>query len=221
MPTLPEETSFERVIELANALKIDDAGRTALLGTRDGPPRTTEEVGFYLGRDDTDQETRYRFMVSLLDRAGRILSAEDKYSHELLFDFTKMFELPPAFTSTFDFLLDESAGAADSGAAFRTALAAKVGAGYVGAMQAVEAAFEARGERLRTLWTAGGDTLHFIAVAPEVADAWTSRPVAYTHRGEPLGLRPPTWGAFYHHLSYAIGLGEDVPPGCELEPWRE
>ena len=55
----------------------------------------------------------------------------------------------------------------------------------------------------------------------EVADAWTSRPVAYTHRDEPLGLRPPTWDAFCHHLSYAIGLGESAPPGCELEPWRE
>jgi len=217
---LSDAESHRRIVELARALDIQQADLADLEASLASPPRTTEEVGFYVSTKNTDQENRYRMMVSRLSRAGRLLSEEDKYCHWLLEKFAEHTELPPAFKDAFGPLLDPSQGPEDSGAAVAD-LTAHIRDNYARGVHALERAFETQGQRLRTLWTAGGDTLYFVLVSPDVAEAWTNRVVAATHTGEPLGLRPPAWAAFYGHLGYAIGLSGDAPEGLQMPAWRE
>ncbi len=154
------------------------------------PPFTAETIGFYPDRRNTPFENCYRFMVSELSKAGLLMAAEDKYSDGVFKQFTMYIELPNDVKKLRRRHYDH--------------------AEFLPAMAEIEARFEAKGLRLTTLWTAGGDHLYFAALTPEVAKRWLNRSVGTTHDGQQLGLRSPCWGALYEHLSYALGWAEKI-----------
>ncbi|MCB9610817.1 MAG: hypothetical protein H6716_29805 [Polyangiaceae bacterium] len=163
------------------------------------PPRTVEEIGFYPGSDDTPFERCYRFAVAQLREAGYTFAREDKYVQGILQDFVAR-GVPEEATRGIKRRVPDRAR-------------------FVDATRQIEAAFEARGERLACLWTAGGDHLYFIVVSPEVAERWRDVPLGTTSSGAPLGLRSPCWHALYDHLGYALGWPNKPPPLPE-PAWR-
>lgn len=163
------------------------------------PPRTVEEIGFYPGSDDTPFECCYRYAVAQLREAGHTFAREDKYVQGILEDFVAR-GVPKEATRGIKRRVPDRAR-------------------LVEATRQIEAAFEARGERLACLWTAGGDHLYFIVVSPEVAERWRDLPLGTTAAGAPLGLRSPCWHALYDHLGYALGWPDEPPPLPE-PAWR-
>ncbi len=144
-----------------------------------------------------------------LDSRGRILSFEDAYCPEVFEQFAKAVVLPDVFTRTLGQLEKTSAAA--------------VAGGYVEAVRALEEAFEQAGTPLRTLWTGGGDTVHFIATTPAVAQTWTGRAVVHQEDGAPLGSCMPARDTFFEHLGHALGWPREleVPQGFSARVWRE
>lgn len=149
------------------------------------PPFTAEAIGFYPSRENTPFENCYRFAVSQLSKAGLLMAAEDKYSYGIFNQFAAHIELPDGLKTMRKRAYEPTC--------------------FLPAMADIEARFEAKGLRLTTLWTGGGDHLYFAALPPEVAARWVNVSVGTTHDDQHLGLRAPCWGALYEHLSYAFG----------------
>jgi len=187
------------------------------------PPRTTQEVGFYVSGKESDFELCFRHLVTLLD--GYTSSAEDNYVYEIFpqwFGPDRLLESPPAeLVAAFPEFLAESAeeadAAPDSGQLVER-LAARLVQRYAPAVFAVERAFENVGRPLLTFELGGGDTLVFVNVTPPVAERWRDKVLGHTHRGHPLGLRAPLWDAFWAHVCYAFGLGDSEPPANVRRP---
>ncbi len=159
------------------------------------PPFTVEIIGFYPSRKNTPFENCYRFMVSQLSSAGLLMAAEDKYSYGVFKQFAAHIELPDDVKKLRQRNYDQ--------------------AEFLPTMAEIEARFEAKGLRLTTLWTGGGDHLYFTALPPEIAARWANVSIGTTHDSQHLGLRSPCWGVLFDHLSYAFGWSEP------LQGWRE
>jgi hypothetical protein len=205
----PEQA--ERIVQLARDVSGGDeelVGRVRLAMVT--PPRTTEEVGWYLDGRENDFENCFRYTVSQLEEYTT--SAEDKYVYEIFEDWFGEGRPVPAPPPELVSLLPELFGAPteddeppDSARAAEQA-ASRIKAGFDAACRAVERAFEDAGLRLLNLDTGGGDTLVFVHLPPAVADRWRDTVFGHTYESKELGVRSPMWRAFRYHLSYALGV---------------
>lgn len=181
------------------------------------PPRTTEEVGYYLSGKENDFENCFRRTVALLE--PYTTSAEDKYVYEIFSLWIGQDCLlkvaPPELAAAFpDFLSsneEEEEAPPDSARAAERA-AARIRSGYAAGVRALESAFDTAGFPLLSFDLGGGDTLVFANVERRIADRWRGKVLGYTHDGTALGVRSPMWGAFWNHLDYALGLDLGSPP---------
>ncbi|MEM9998282.1 MAG: hypothetical protein AAF809_11325 [Bacteroidota bacterium] len=209
----------------ADLSRGNDALLRAVEAALASPPRTTEEVGFYITQYNTDAENVFRFFVSQLMQGGYTMAAEDKYQHEIFEQWEEQIALPEALKRLLPEVFSEGDGwfDEDNYEDYLEDRRAEVHAGYVEAVRAIEAAFAETGSPLVTLEIAGGDTLVFMAVPPAVAERWAGVVLARTHDGKPLGVRPPDWDTFWHHLGYATGFTDGPPPPGSTLPvvWRE
>ncbi|MEM1117352.1 MAG: hypothetical protein AAF845_11600 [Bacteroidota bacterium] len=187
-------------------------------------PRTTEAVGFYVDGRETDEENVFRCVASALMTHGHTTAAEDKYQHEIFEPWSELVTLPDELVAAFPEILGEDDPPEDDGdwEAYAERRQAETRAAYVPAVRALEAVFADAGTPLMTLELAGGDTLVFLALPEAVAQRWSGVHLATTYRGHPMGLRPPDWDTFWHHLGYATGLVDGDPPEEATPPvaWR-
>jgi hypothetical protein len=157
----------------------------------ENPPRTTEEVGFYVSGDESDFENCFRKLCGLLDDSPWGSSAEDKYVREIFAEWVgpgRLAALPEEVERAFPDPGDE----VDAGRAKRH---------FGAATRAVENAFHRAGAPLLSLDTGGGDTLIFVNVEPTVADRWRDVELGKTYDGDTLAVRSPMWSEFWEHLS--------------------
>jgi hypothetical protein len=182
------------------------------------PPRTTEEVGYYLSGKENDFENCFRRAVALLE--PYTMSAEDKYVYEIFSlwvgEDCLLKVAPPELVAAFPEFLSSSEEEAeeappDSARAAERA-AARIRSGYAAGVRALESAFDAAGFPLLSLDLGGGDTLVFVNVERRIADRWRGKVLGHTHEGTELGVRSPMWQAFWHHLDYALGSDLGPPP---------
>ena len=197
------------LLELAADLSENDKATTAAMEKALAkPPRTTEEIGFYVGRRNNDFENCFRYMVTLISRLDGVLHyVEDKYAYQILEDFDDAVGLPDSVRAIFP------KGRAPEQDEFDR--------GYLGAMKDLEQAYKDTGRVLLSIWLAGGDTIYFAPVKPEVAERWANRPLGKTHDGQYLGLREPAWDVFYQLMAYAFMWEDEEPPeGTSPPDWR-
>lgn len=181
---LSQSPEAATLLGLVKYLKDDEELQARVQERLHNPPRTVEEIGFYLGANDNPFERTFRYAVSQLDQAGSLMACEDKYSPELFELFRRHIELP------------ERAGTIIS-----PSLAPE---DYLPLFREIEARFARAGTPLCTLWTGGGDHLYFAAVLADGLDRWLNRVIGHTHAGEPLGLCQPRWDVLFDHLGYAF-----------------
>ncbi len=214
----------QALLALATDLSRGDAGVIAAIkAALDNPPRTTEEVGYYVSQGNTTFENCFRKLVSLLSETPYAMSVEDKYVYEIFAHWTapgRLEELPAAFRDLFPdwFGVEPDAGDEDAAEEFRTTLTA----GYVEGVKAVERAFEELGAPLLSFDTGSSDTMVFIQATPEVADRWRNVKLGESHDGETLAVRSPMWGVLWANISYAADVElEDPPDDLPSPPLRE
>jgi len=91
----------QALLALATDLSRGDAGLIAKVNAAlANPPRTTEEVGYYVTEDNSDFENCTRKTVSVLSETPHAMSVEDKYVFEIFEQWTapgRLAELPAAF----------------------------------------------------------------------------------------------------------------------------
>jgi hypothetical protein len=177
------------------------------------PPRTTEEVGFYVSGDENAFENCFRKLASLLVGKPYAMSAEDKYIHELFEHWTgrgRLKALPEAFHSMLP-------GSGAEPAAAR----ARLRKGFVTGVQAVEQAFEDLGAPLLSVDTGGGDTMLMVLATPETAARWRDVKLGETHDGIDLAVRSPMWDVLWAYLEYSSGVDLGRPPKLPARPLRK
>ncbi|QED28419.1 hypothetical protein FRD01_14485 [Microvenator marinus] len=172
------------------------------------PPMTNEEVGFYGAAKNPPEMNCFLYLVTSLGNAGYTFSAEDKYSAEILDIFAQKVDLPARIRSWFPKRLgwDSVYEAIGLNKQEHGRASARFQATYEQAFNELEAAFEARGERLRVLEFHVGDTIPFVVVKPEVAEKWDNVVLGYDRQGRPLCLSQPDWQRFAEHLAYSAGF---------------
>ena len=214
----------QALLALATDLSRGDAGLIAKVkAALANPPRTTEEVGYYVTEDNSDFENCFRKTVSLLSDTPHAMSVEDKYVFDIVDQWTapgRLAELPAELRDMFPGCLGDEPEAEDEAAtdAFRQ----KLTASYVAGVTAVEKAFEASGAPLLSFDTGSSDTMVFIQATPEVADRWRDVKLGESRDGEPLAVRSPMWDVLWAHISYAADLDLENPPeNLSSPPLRE
>ncbi len=203
-----EDAGVEALPELAHDLCEGDAELVARVRAAvDSPPSTLEEVGFFGTRGFPPEKNCFLFLITQLGRAGRLISAEDKYTAHLLDTFAEHVGMPPAMRSwrpkNYGWNKDYAALGLDPKLHRRAQ--ARYEATFDAVVGAFEAGYEAKGTPLRMLQFHMGDTLPFLTVSPEVAERWTDVVVARDEQGRPLGLTRPDWKRFFHHVAYSFG----------------
>lgn len=192
----------------ADLTNRDPTITSAIEAALKSPPMTTEEVGFYGAAKNPPEMNCFLYLVTLLGKAGYTFSAEDKYSAEILDIFEQKVDLPARIRSWFPKRLgwDSDYEAIGLNKQEHGRASARFQATYEQAFNELEAAFEARGERLRVLQFHVGDTIPFVVVEPEVAEKWDSVVLGYDRHGRPLCLSQPDWQRFAEHLAYSTGF---------------
>lgn len=209
------ERQKQALLALATDLSRGDADVIAKVQAAiDNPPRTTEEVGYYVSEKNNAFENCFRKLVSLLSETPYAMSIEDKYVYEIFALWTapgRLDELPAAFRDIFPdwFGVEPEAEDEDDAEEFRQALTAR----YVEGVNAVEKSFEELGAPLLSFDTGSSDTMVFIQATPEVADRWRNVKLGESHDGEPLAVRSPMWDMLWANISYAADLDLEDPPG--------
>jgi hypothetical protein len=191
------------------------------------PPTKIEDIGFYSAEDYPATTRLFYAAVNLLDNAGHIQSAEDKYMNELLGKWRdqgliEIDRLPPEARQLFGTLLDpaffEETGDAPRIADFRKF----AWDNYARATEQLEAHINARGRTLLSIDATGGDTVFFALVEPALAGRWRDRALSEQdgYRG---GVRAPMWDRVWQHLTYtyypdllAAPDSTGIPPGTRL-----
>jgi hypothetical protein len=212
------------VVALARDLSGGDAAVMAKVRAfAAAPPSAIEEIGFH-GAEGYGPDARiYLAAVNLLDTAGFIRSAEDKYTNEFLalLDQDGAIDaetLPPAAKAVFGPIIDQSLTEENSSRAYRESAWTL----YAEAAAGLEAHIAARGKVLLSIDATAGDTMFFALADKAVADRW--RNTAFSEEaGYRAGVRPPMWDRFWIHLAYALGpaLADEsramaIPPGTPL-----
>jgi len=179
----------------------------------ENPPRTTEEVGYYVSGSNNPFENCFRKLASLLSKSPYAMTVEDKYVYELFEQWTapgRLKKLPAAFREMLPewFGVEPEAEDDDQAAEAREQLRK----GYVKGVQAVEKAFVDLGTPLLSFDTGGGDTMVFIQATPKVAQRWQDTKVGETHDGVPLAVRSPMWDVLWANIDYAADLELGDPP---------
>jgi hypothetical protein len=209
-----DELQKNALIRMAHDLSRGDtrivaAARAAV----EKPPRTTEEVGFYVSGDENDLENCFRMICGLIEESHWGSSAEDKYCAEIFEQWVgegRLEELPAEAQHAFENLEELHPHSLEDTDALRSELRAH----FTAAVESIERAFEAIGQPLLSLDTGGGDTLFFVNVEPHVADKWRDVELGKSHDGDSLAIRSPMWPVLWEYLGYCTGddLGE-VPAG--------
>lgn len=212
------------LLAVASDLSRGDAGVIAKVeAALANPPRTTEEVGYYVTEKNTPFENCFRKLVSLLAETPYAMSVEDKYVYEILALWTapgRLDQLPAAFRDMFPDWFGVEPEAEDEDAAEETRQ--KLTANFVAGVSAVEKAFEATGEPLLSFDTGSSDTMVFIQATPEAADRWRNVKLGESHDGEPLAVRSPMWNVLWGNISYSADLDlGDPPDDLPSPPLRE
>jgi hypothetical protein len=174
------------------------------------PPRTTEEVGYYVSANNNVFENYFRKVASLLSSTPFATQAEDKYVYEIFDQWVapgRLTALPQALKNAMPTLFaTEVPAALENEKAMVQWAHTQLQAHFAEGVMAVEMAFEALGSPLLTIDTGGGDTLLFINVTPDAAKRWRDVEFGVSHEGVPLGVRSAMWGVFLDHFCYALGL---------------
>jgi hypothetical protein len=195
------------------------------------PPSDGPTIGFYGVEDYSPQERLFLATVTLLDDSGKIDSAEDKYTLELLWRWRDSgvidrANLPSAAAAVFGPILDVRGYPQGVGPDWFTQEARTyprdVWNNYAEATRELEAHIATRGKVLLSIDTLGGDTMFFALVEPGIATKWRNKAL-FEHDGNRGGVRAPMWDVFWVHLLYsidgAVGYGkefEGYPPGTQL-----
>ncbi len=177
------------------------------------PPRTTEEIGFYVSDDETDFANCFRKLCSLLDDSEYGTSVEDKYCTEIFehwLESTMLDELPAAVHHAIP--EDGYFGETDPDEERKN-----VREHFPAAAREIEAAFDAKGSPLLSLDTGRGDTLIFVIATPGAAKRWRDVELGRTHDGDLLAVRSPMWHTFWEFIECAgadnLGAAPDDLPG--------
>jgi len=188
------------------------------------PPTDLPTIGFYGAERHPAQTRVFLATVTLLGNSGKLDSVEDKYTYELLWNWSEAgvidpATLPPAAKAVFGPIFDEAIEESDdeAGAAYR----ALAWDSYAKATQELEEHIAARGRVPLSVDATDGDTMYFALVAPDVAERWRDKALS-EHQGYRAGVRSPMWDRFWDHLAYAargVLVEEDregYPPGTRL-----
>lgn len=205
MDTLQQRALLRLAHDLSDSdQKVIRAMRAAIAD----PPRTTEEVGFYVSGNENDFENCFRKLCSLLEDHEHATGVEDKYCFDIFEQWVEagqLAELPAALRKAIP--LDETFG--DTGP---EEFGGNLRKHFPTAAHELEAAFAGRGTPLISLDTSGGDTLLFITPGAEAAERWRDVELGQTHDGGTLAVRSPMWHKFWRYIGYSSGLKLGKPP---------
>jgi hypothetical protein len=190
------------------------------------PPQGAETIGFY-GANGYEPRTRcFLATVVLLDREGRIFSAEDKYLFEIfvrwrdegVIDPTA---LAPALKAVFGPWIAREGGETFSDEGSVSAYRETVWSLYAEATKELEQHIASRGRVLLSIDATDGDTMYFALVTPPAAQRWRDKALS-EQDGYRAGVRSPMWDRFWDHMGSALGPlwatedHEGYPPGIRL-----
>lgn len=182
------------------------------------PPTAMEEIGYYGAADLPERVRIWLATVSDLQNGSYLHGSEDKYTSEQatlweedgLIDQKRfgaaaklVFGAPP---------FDEDPSTVEK-------FAEEFKANYSAATEEIERQMLDRGKVLLSVDDAGGDTMAFAAVSPEIAGRWKNKGLAQ-NGDEQFGVRTPDWRRFWNHLTYSLGIDDMVDAPDNL-PMRE
>lgn len=212
------------LLQLAHDLSRNDASVIATMKTAiANPPRTTEEVGYYVSGNENDFENCFRKLCGLLEETAYGSSVEDKYCTEIFEQWVgpgRLQQLPDVLSKAipgYDTSDEPDCNGPDSGEANSAAIA-NLRKYFPTVAREIETAFAAMGAPLLSLDTNGGDTLLFVNAESDVAERWRDVELGRTYDGGVLAVRSPMWHRFWDFLGYFLELRD--PPG-DLRPNRE
>lgn len=183
------------------------------------PPTDIETLGFYGAEDGPPANRLFLATVNLLDGAGKLSSAEDKYTFEIfaLWQEAGVIDaatLPPIAKAVFGPLIAGDGPDEGEAQAYRDL----VWMHYARATRELEQHIADRGRVLLSIDATDGDTMLFAVVTPDVGDRWRDKALSES-AGYRAGVRSPMWDRFWAHLRYS-GRGmiadegrEGLPPG--------
>ncbi len=176
------------------------------------PPKTSKEVGYYLGGDENDFEICFRKMASLLSDSKFTTSAEDKYIYEIFSQWeARLGDMPNSIKEALPFIFDESYDIDElDEEEIKKEAVGRMQTHLLNGLNDIAKKFEKKSMPLLTIDTGGGDTLLFINVTSEVATLWRNVEIGRTHDDIPLAIRSPYWESFCQHLEYALGIDDQL-----------
>ncbi len=186
------------------------------------PPSKDEEIGYYSGAKLSSEVRVWLATVSRLEDAAFITGTEDKYSWERLALWAEDGTIDPASflphaKLVFGPLADQSIETILADSVLAERYKADFSVNFVRAAHELEAHIAGRGKILLSIDDAGGDTMLFAAVAPEIALRWKNKAFS-TDGNTQYGVRAPDWRRFWSHLTYSLRFGmnadgwDDTPP---------
>lgn len=222
------ERQKEVLLKLASDLsRHDEKIISQMKNCLDSPPRTSEQVGFYLSGKESDFENCFRFLIKLIMNTPYCCSCEDKYALEvadLWLSKNGLVELPEVFLKMapnyyelpMDGIKEEN---------LDSYLMSCFESHFLNGVKAIEKQFWQLGTPLMSIEKGEGDTMVFVCVTPDMYKAWENVKLGKTYQETPLGLTAPNWYEFWYFAVNTLGLNADAmkPP---LDPslnrnWRE
>jgi hypothetical protein len=191
------------------------------------PPTKIEDIGFYSAEDYPVNTRLFYAAVNLLDNAGHIQSAEDKYMNELFAKWRdqgliEIDRLPPEARQLFGTLLDPAYFGEKENSPRIAAFRKFAWDNYAKATEQLEAHINARGKILLSIDATDGDTVFFALIEPALAERWRDKALSEQdgYRG---GVRAPMWDRVWQHMTYtyypdllAAQGSTGTPPGTRL-----
>ena len=187
------------------------------------PPRTREEVGFYLSGDESDFELTFRAAISEFSKRENVWQFEDKYVHEMIGTWVDAGVIPKKLPDPVRFALDpfakNSVFADDDDSSPNANVFTVLRDAFPVAVAALERVFADQNQALLSFVLGPqGDTVYFAVVDEDFAIKWANTKL--NHDPE-MGIAQPDWKRYWNFLGYAVGMPMSVgEPDLPERKWK-